>query len=87
MSQRLEIDCQTKKEVYIDLMPDEEINHLQETNQRRIFAAIERRRQCRQEMLQAMVELREMNLHSTVFSAQEIAAKQAEVDALLTEVG
>jgi len=85
--QRLEIDCQTKKEVYVDLTPDEETNHLQEANQRRILAALERRRQRRQEMLQAMLELREMNFRATVFTVQEIAAKQAAVDALLAEVG
>jgi len=85
--QRLEIDCQTKKVAYVDLTPDEETNHLQEANQRRILAAIERRRQRRQEMLQAMVELREMNFRATIFTAQEIAVKQAVVDALLAEVG
>lgn len=85
--QRLEIDCQTKKEIYTDLTPDEETNHLQETDQRRILAAIERRLQRRQEMLQAMLELREMKLRAAVFTAQEIATKQAQVDALLVEVG
>lgn len=85
--QRLEIDCQTGKQLYIDLTPDEETTHLQETDQRRIFVAIERRRQRRQEMLQAMLELREMKLRAAIFTAQEIAAKQAQVDALLAEVG
>lgn len=85
--QRLEVDCQTKKEDYIDLTSDEETTHIQETDQRRIFAAIERRRQRRQEMLQVMVELREMKLRAAIFTVQEIAAKQAQVDALLAEVG
>lgn len=85
--QRVEIDCQTGKQAIIDLTPDEETNHLQEADQRRILEAIERRRQRRQEMLQAMLELREMKLQATIFTAQEIAAKQAQVDALLAEVG
>lgn len=85
--QRLEIDCQTKKEIYIDLTPDEETNHLQESDQRRILAAIEHRQQRRQEMLQVMLELREMKLRAAIFTAQEIATKQAQVDALLAEVG
>lgn len=85
--QRIEIDCQTGKQVFVDLTTDEETTHLQESDQRRILEVIERRRQRRQEMLQVMVELREMKLRAAIFTAQEIAAKQAQVDALLAEVG
>ena len=79
---RLIIDCITKQEIWQDLTPQEEAARLAESQ----AAQEEGDRQIvkgrRKAFLRTAVELREMRQNRDVFSAEEIAEKQAELDDL-----
>lgn len=69
---RLIIDCQTKKESWQDLTPDEEAEALTQPDpDRRGVKAL---------FLRLSLELKEMKANPLIFDADDIKAKQAELD-------
>lgn len=79
---KLVINCQYAKVEYVELTPEEEAVRLAE-----IQAVIEqetkdRNKQVKRQLVTALAELREMRQNRDVFTDEDIAEKQAEVDAL-----
>lgn len=74
---KLIIDCLTKKEQWLDLTPQEELQRLSDIQEET------KRRQdgTKKALLRASIELREMK-QNPIFDAFDIATKQAEIDTL-----
>jgi len=85
--QRVVIDCQTGQVEVIKLSIEEESNRISETEQAKELIEIQRKVEVKQQLVRELAELREMKLNRLVFTDEDIAEKQAEVDSHLVQLG
>lgn len=84
--ERVIVDCREGTAQVVALSVEEEAAHLAEieTIQERIKR--DKVKAAKQELLKALVELREMKQNKDVFADEDIVEKEAEVDALRAKV-
>lgn len=80
--QKVEISCRSRRPVYTNLSPEEEIDRLQEIEREKTRQAVEVRKTLKRQLLVALTELREMRQSRDVFDDDDLAEKQAEIDKL-----
>lgn len=80
--QKVEISCRSRRPVYTNLSPEEEIDRLQEIEREKTRQAVEVRKTLKRQLLVALTELREMRQNRDIFSDEDLAEKQAEIDKL-----
>lgn len=76
------IDCRTGKISYVELLPSEETKHLQGIEERQEQERVEKESELKRLLVRELAELREMKLNPLLFTVDDIAGKQAEVDRL-----
>lgn len=80
--QKVILDCKTQEVAYVDLSKPEELERLRETKEAEDRARMEVKLLAKKQLATNLAELREMKELKDVFTAEDIEAKQAEVDSL-----
>lgn len=80
--QRLEIDCQNGQKTWIDLALKEETILENERQSNVQKALLENKLVTKRNLVQALLELREIRQNQDIFSNDDIAEKQSEINKL-----
>lgn len=84
--QRVIIDCQSRKEIVEEMTPEEVSIRLAEIESFRKDKEKERKKEIKNKLLQALLEIQEMKSNPLIFSSQDIAEKQAIIDDLKNKI-
>lgn len=71
-----------RRAVYEDLTPAEEAARLAESAQEEVRLTNEARKEVKRKLLMTLLEIREMRQNRDVYTDEDIAGKQAEIDGL-----
>lgn len=84
--QHLIIDCQSGKATIKDFTPEEEAARLEYITDAERLQKIQSKIELKRFLVKALTELREMKANQGIFTDEDIAEKQVEVDSLRTSV-
>lgn len=81
--QQVIIDLRTGQVSYVELTAQEEADHVQQGNARKLEEKVRGKKEAKQAVGKLMAELREMKQNRQIFSQQDLDEKQVEIDGLV----